>query len=46
MPNNDFALRQETIVNKEKTNCKSACIFLQLRYNVSTLTKRVLSTKG
>ena len=37
MPNIDFGPLRKTIVNKEKTNCKSACIFFQVRYNVSTL---------
>ena len=39
MPNKKSALQEKTIVNKEKTNCENPCIFLQLRYNISTLNK-------
>ena len=37
MADNYFGLLRQTIVNKEKTNFERACIFLWLRYNISTL---------
>ena len=45
MPNNDFALQQETIVNKERTIFESACNFYKVRYNISTLIAWVLIWK-
>ena len=37
MADNYFGLLRQTIVNKEKTYFEKACIFLLVRYNISTL---------